>query len=81
MDKTLEKKIKDENLPIKSQLKTHMVFWIIEFCVVGALQGGAYYLRTGTKHFYRWDEQEWWNWYPEEGQTNVIDQLGDFSSM
>ena len=34
--------------------------------------------KTGLVKFYRWDEQEWWNWNSEDSPQNWPSQLGDF---
>ena len=47
--------------------------------VYGGLEALAWYLASsGLVKFYRWDEQEWWNWNSEDSPSNWPSQLGEF---
>ena len=45
--------------------------------VVALVEWGAFMLREKTVKFYRWDEQSWWNYDPEDAPGNFPSQLGD----
>ena len=42
------------------------------------VQFGAYWMREKVVAFYRWEEQDWWNYQPVESPRNFPAQLGDF---
>ena len=49
-------------------------FWI----VLGGLEALAWYLAPGVVKFYKWDQQDWWNYNREDAPDNWPKQLGDF---
>merc|ERR1712110_985282 len=46
--------------------------------VLAGLEALAYYLAPGNVKFYKWDQQEWWNYNEEDAPDNWPSQLGDF---
>ena len=56
-------------------------FLVLFFMYLGGMflvQFGAYWMREKIVAFYRWEEQDWWNYQPEEAPGNFPAQLGDF---
>ena len=48
------------------------------WAVLGGLEALAWYLAPGNVKFYKWDEQDWWNYSSEDAPDNWPAQLGDF---
>ena len=51
-----------------------LVFWLL----LGGCQMIAWFLAPKVVKYYRWDEQEWWNYSREESPQNWPDQMGSW---
>ena len=52
-----------------------MVYAFVWWVLLGGLEGLAWYLAPRTVKFYKWDQQDWWNY---DGVDTWPEQLGDF---
>ena len=46
--------------------------------VTALVEFGAWGLRNKVVKFYRWDQQQWWNYDPADAPGNFPAQLGDY---
>ena len=56
-------------------------FLVLFFMYLGGIflvEFGAYWMREKIVAFYKWEEQDWWNYSPQEAPGNFPAQLGDF---
>ena len=44
----------------------------------GLIEFGAWWMREKVVSFYRWNEQDWWNYDASEAPKNFPAQLGEF---
>ena len=51
---------------------------LMEILFSGLYDGLAYFYAPKNVEYYRWDEQDWWNYEPDEAPENWPSQLGDF---
>ena len=51
---------------------------LIWIAFTGLFEWVAWHLRQKINGFYRWSDQEWWNYNPEDAPGNFPAQLGDF---
>ena len=54
-------------------------YWLFYVIFEGAFQALAWWLATsGAIKYYRWEQQEWWNYNKEDSPHNWPKQLGEF---
>ena len=49
-------------------------YWIL----MGCFETMGWYLAPRVNKFYRWSEQDWWNYDPEDVPRTLPSQLGEF---
>ena len=56
-----------------------ILYWLLNWIFLGGLQTLAWFVLQGRAvKFYKWDQQEWWNYDPEDVPGTWPKQLGEF---
>ena len=71
------KNMSSDSVLRKAYLKPLWMF-LIWVGFTGLFEFVAWYMREKVVNFYRWNDQEWWNYDPADAPGNFPAQLGEF---